>query len=164
MPSTAWKVATGTVITLVLAYAVVVAGQILLGVVAATLVFLVSWLVAYARESDAIPPLGNRRLALTSGLSVVVLAYSFLVAGQILLGLLAVVAIFAVAYGHSILTRYGYPASLGRTRTIVVVVLSVLILVYALVVAGQILLGFIAVFLLYVTAWLTSPTGPLLNE
>jgi hypothetical protein len=93
-----------------------------------------------------------------------VLAYAIVIAGQILLGILAVAFIFGAAFGHAMLRHYGYPVSLGRTRTIVVVVLSVLILGYALVVAGQILLGFIAVFLLYLTAWLTSPTGPLLND
>jgi hypothetical protein len=164
MPSTAWKVVTGLLMTLVLGYAVVVAGQILLGVVATTVVFLVAWLLAYASESDAVPALGKRRLGLASGLSVFVLAYSLVVARQLLLGVLAVVAIFGVVFGHAILVHHGYPGSLGRTRTIAVGALVVLVMLYALVVAGQILLGVVASLLLCLTAWLTSPTGPLSED
>ena len=164
MPSTAWKVATGALIALVLGYAVIIAGSILLGVVAATLVFLVSWLVAYGRESEAIPRLGDRQFAAAAALSFVVLAYAVVIAGQILLGVLAVAFIFGATFGRAMLRHYGYPVSLGRTRTIVVTVLVVGIMLYALVVAGQILLGIVASVLLYLTAWLTSPTGPLLSD
>ncbi|EJN61306.1 hypothetical protein [Halogranum rubrum] len=164
MPSTAWKVATGTLIALVLGYAVVIASSILLGVVAATLVFLLSWLVAYARESEAVPQLSDRAFAAASALSFVVLAYSLVVAGQILFGVLAVVFIFGGAFAHAMLRHHGYPVSLGRTRTILVAVAVVLVMTYSLLVAGQILLGVIASVLLSLTAWLTSPTGPLLDD
>lgn len=163
MPSTAWKVATGTLIALVLGYAVVIAGSVLLGVVAATLVFLVAWLFAHGRESEAIPRLSDRQFAAAVALSFVVLAYSLVIAGQILLGVLAVVCIFGGTFGYAMLTHHGYPVSLGRTRTIVVVVLVVLLMGYSLLIAGQVLLGVIASLLLYLTVWLTSPTGPLLD-
>lgn len=164
MPSTAWKVATGTLIALVLGYSFVIAGQILLGLVAATLVFLIAWLTSMGRESGAIPQLSQRTFAAASALSFVVLAYSFVIAGQILLGVLAVVFFFGAAFVHAMLRHHGYPVSLGRTRTILVVVTVVLVMAYSLLVAGQILLGIITSLVVYLTVWLTSPTGPLLGD
>ncbi|SFL16593.1 hypothetical protein SAMN04487950_2832 [Halogranum rubrum] len=164
MPSTAWKVVTGTVMVLIVGYSFVIAGQILLGLVAATLVFLIAWLTSMGRESGAIPQLSQRTFAAASALSFVVLAYSLVIAGQILLGVLAVVFIFGGAFAHAMLRHHGYPVSLGRTRTILVAVAVVLVMTYSLLVAGQILLGIIASLLLSLTAWLTSPTGPLLGD
>ncbi|MFC4358873.1 hypothetical protein ACFO0N_13065 [Halobium salinum] len=113
MPSTTqsknWKIATAVAVLAVLAYAVVVASQLLLGAILATAVYLVSWLAAYVKDN-------------------------------------------------------GYPRSLGPRRTWLVAVLSTLVFLYAIVIAGQVLLGLLAVALIALVAWVTSPTGPLASR
>jgi hypothetical protein len=110
MPSTTqsknWKLLTGFAVAAVLAYAVVIASQLLLGVVLATAVYHCSWLAAYVRDT-------------------------------------------------------GYPRSLGPRRTWLVAVLSAVVFLYAVLVAGQVLLGLLVMAFIALVAWVTSPTGPL---
>lgn len=110
MPSTTdskrWKLATGVAVAAVLAYFVVIAQGLLVGTLLAAAVYLISWLAAYVADN-------------------------------------------------------GYPYSLGPRRTWVLAVLSLFVLLYALLVAGEILLGLLTVALLALVAWVTSPTGPL---
>ncbi len=160
MPSTAAKVVTGLVATLAFAYSLVVAQQVLLGVVAASLVVLVGWVLTDGRESGAIRSLGSPYWVTAFALAVAVLAYSLVVAQQFLFGVVTASLILLVAAAASSLRDRGYAPSMGRTRTAVVGVLSVLVLAYALLVAQQVLLGVFAVLLVWVTAWVTGPNGP----
>ena len=161
MPSTVSNVATGALVALVLAYSLVIADQVLLGVIVSAGLVLTAWLLSYGRESGAIRSLRRPRWAAAFVVAALVLAYSLLVAQNLLLGIAVAVLVFLVAATLSYLADRGYSASLGRTRTFVVVALSVLVLAYALIVARQLLLGLVAVTLLYLVAWVTSPNGPI---
>lgn len=96
--STTWRVLTGLAVLSVLGYAVVIAGQLLLGTIAAALVYLCSWLVATLRDRGYSVSVGTRRMRLVALFSPLVMLYALLVAGQILLGVLAVAVLFLVAW------------------------------------------------------------------
>lgn len=166
MPSHAWNTVTGVVAVALLAYSVVIAGNVFAGVVGVLVVVLSSLtLHAVVGDADGYPSeLGRTGTLVGLFLSVLVVGYSVLVAGEILLGVLAVPLVFgclwAVAYVHS----HGYPASLGRTRTLATGLAIAVTLLYSVLVAGSLLLGIIVGLLIGLTAWLTSPTGPLLAD
>ena len=95
MPSTAWHLTVGSLVAVVLAYSVVVAAQPLLGVFLATGIYAVAWLLTMASPPGGFrSQLSSTRATVTGILVVVVLLYSLLVAGQVLLGV--IVATFVV--------------------------------------------------------------------
>lgn len=163
MSSIDWRLPTGLAVLLVSAYALVIAGNILLGVVGATLVFLVGWLLGHAGESDAIPTLGRRREAVASVVTLVALAYGVVFGQTIWVGVFVGILAFGVAFLHAAIAQSQYSPSLGRNRKIAVSVLSLLVMAYALLIVGQLLVGLVAVGLLWLAAWLTSPGGPLVD-
>ena len=159
MPSTGTKVVTGVVAAVVLAYSLVVAQQVLLGVVAASLVVVVGWVLTAGRESDAVRSLGSPYWVTAFVFAFAVLAYSLVVAQQLLFGFVTA-SLILLAAAASYLGDRGYAPSMGRGRTLAVAALSVLVLAYALLVAQQVLLGLVAVVLVVLVAWVTSPNGP----
>jgi hypothetical protein len=99
MPSTTWQVAVGALIALVVGYSVVVAGSPLLGVFLAALIYLVAWLAAtVVPNRDLGSDFSRTRGAATGLVAVLVLAYSLLVVGQILLGVLLVLFLVVVSW------------------------------------------------------------------
>jgi hypothetical protein len=164
MPSLSSKVVTGAFAAFVLAYSVVVATQLLLGVVAAALVVLTGWLLAYGRESGAIQSFRRPDWAAAFTVAALVVAYSVVVARSVLVGVVVASLVLLVATARAFLADGGYAVSMGRTRTLVVAVLSVLVLGYALLVARELLLGLAAVALIALVAWLTSPEGPVVGR
>ncbi|MFB6155276.1 MAG: hypothetical protein ABEJ22_05225 [Haloferacaceae archaeon] len=99
MPSTRWHVAVWTLVALVVGYAVVVASRPLLGVFAAAMLYLLAWLAATATPEGGLGThLSRPRAIVTAVLVVLVLAYSVLVAAQILLGVLVSLLVVAVSW------------------------------------------------------------------
>lgn len=160
MSSTAAKVATGIVAALALAYSLVIAQQVLLGVVAASLIVLVGWVLTDGREAGAVRSLGSPYWVAAFAVAFVVLAYSFVIAQRLLFGVVTAALILLATAAASYLGDRGYAPSMGRARTAVAGVVSVLVLAYALLIAQQVLLGLVAVLLVFLAAWVTSPNGP----
>ena len=161
MPSTSAKAVTGVVALLALTYSLVIAQQVLLGVVAASLVVLVGWILSAGRESGVIRSLTSPYWATAFVVAFALLAYSLVVAQQLLFGLVLASLVLLGATAASYLRDRGYAPSLGRARTAVAGILSVLVLAYSLLIAQQVLLGLFAVLLVWMTVWVTSPNGPL---
>ena len=160
MSTTVAKVVTGVLAALVFAYSLVIAQQVLLGVVAASLVVLVGWVLTDGRESGAVRSLGSPYWVAAFVLAFVVLAYSLVVAQQLLFGVVTASLVLLATAAASYLGDRGYAPSMGRGRTLAVAVLSVLVMAYSLLIVQQVLLGLIAVVLVVVAAWVTSPNGP----
>jgi hypothetical protein len=102
--SSRWKYVAGPLVLLTLAYALVIAGQLLLGVIAAGFVYVTTWLFATFRPDDGyVEALGPGRAAVLTLIALVNLLYAVVIAGQILLGVIAVCVIalfgFVVAPG-----------------------------------------------------------------
>jgi hypothetical protein len=102
--SSRWKYVAGTLVVLTLAYALVIAGQILLGLLAAVGIYGTAWLFATFRPDDGyIEALGPGRAAVLTLIAFVNLAYAVVIAGQVLLGVIAVCVVtlfgFLVAPG-----------------------------------------------------------------
>lgn len=161
MPSNRWKLPIGVSILLLLGYTTIVTSNILLGVVLATLCFFVGWLLGHASESDRIPSLGQRRTVAVAVASAAVLSYAVFVAGTLVGGVAFVLLIIALAFVHAAIAQSRYSPSLGRNRALLVSVLSLLVIAYAVLVVGNVLLGVVAAGLLWLTAWLTSLGAPL---
>jgi len=106
MPSSTWRVAVGALIALAVGYSVVVAASPLLGVFLAALIYLVAWVAT------------------------------------------------VVAANRS------FRSDFSRARGVATAVLAVLVVLYSLLIAGQILLGVLLVLFLVVVSWVTSPRGP----
>ena len=159
MPSTRAKTVTGVMALLALTYSVVIAQQLLFGVVAASLAVLTGWVLSHGRESDAIRSFASPYWATAFTVAFALLAYS-VVFQRILFGVVWALLALLAAAGVSYLRRRGYAPSMGRARTLAVVVCSALVLLYALLVAQQVLLGLLAVSLVALAAWVTSPNGP----
>ena len=161
MPSRSAKVITGVVAALAFAYSVVIAQQVLLGVVAASLVVLVGWVLTDGRESGAVRSFASPYWVAAFVVAFALLAYSLVIAQRVLFGLVGASLVLLTAAAVSYLRDRGYAPSMGRARTLVVAVLSVVVMAYALVVVQQVLLGLLAVLLLVLVAWLTSPSSPI---
>ncbi|MFC5366165.1 hypothetical protein [Salinirubrum litoreum] len=102
--SSRWKYVAGTLVLLTVAYALVIAGQILLGVIAAVGIYGTGWLFATFRPADGyIEALGWGRVAVLTLIALVNLTYAVVIANQLLLGIIAVWVIallgFVVAPG-----------------------------------------------------------------
>jgi hypothetical protein len=97
--SSRWKYVAGTLGVLVLAYALVIAGQILLGVIAAVGIYGTGWLFATFRPDEGyIEALGPARAAVLTLIAFVNLTYAVVIAGQILLGVIAVCVIALLGF------------------------------------------------------------------
>lgn len=94
-----WKYVAGPLVVLTLAYALVIAGQILLGVIAAVGIYGTGWLFATFRPDEGyIAALGPARAAVLTLIAFVNLVYAVVIAGQILLGVIAVCVIALVGF------------------------------------------------------------------
>lgn len=94
-----WQVVTGSVVALIVGYAVVIASQLLLGLLLGALVYLVGWLLVHATPTAGFgDAFSTPRAVATGAVIVVVLGYSLFIAGQILLGLLTAIVLFLVAW------------------------------------------------------------------
>jgi hypothetical protein len=164
MPSLPWKVGTGLVALAVLLYMVVVAGSVFPGLLATLAVVIAGYLLSALAEEGYPPELGQKGTLLAIFLTVAIIGYSVIIAAQILLGVilasLVVASMYLVGYVH----LHGYPDSLGRTRSLATALAVTLVLLYSVFVGGNLLLGIVASLLIGLTAWLTSPTGPLLTD
>ncbi|WP_129115858.1 hypothetical protein [Halegenticoccus tardaugens] len=99
MPSAAWNVAVWTAITAILAYFFVFVQRPLVGVLLAAAFYALAWILAeYSASAGLTPAFSTGRAVVTAVVVVLVLAYALLVAGQILLGLLAAATVLAVAW------------------------------------------------------------------
>jgi hypothetical protein len=92
-----WQLVAWSLVVLVVAYSVLFAGQLLLGVLVAALVYLIVWLFAEV-DLDTRGAFSAGRAVATATVVVLVIAYALLLAGQILLGLLAAATVFVVAW------------------------------------------------------------------
>ena len=105
--SSTWKYVAGTLSALAVVYALIIAGQILLGLFAAVGIYGTGWLFATFRPDEGyIAALGPARAAVLTLIAFVVLAYAVVIAGQILLGVIAVCVIALVGFviDHLLLT------------------------------------------------------------
>ena len=161
MPSRAARVVAGVLVALVFTYSLVIAQRVLHGVIAASLIVLTTWLVSYGRESGAVRSLASPHWAAALAVASAILAYSLVIAQQLLFGVVTASLVLLVAAALSYLRDRGYAPSMSRARTLAVATLSTLVLAYALLIAQQILLGLLTVALIALVAWLTSPTGPI---
>lgn len=143
MPSTA-RIVAGVLAAAVLVYSVVIAQQLLLGVLAASVVVLLGVLVD-GRLDSVRPARTTPGVVLVVVVCTLVLAYSLLIVQSILLGLLVAAAVWALGI---LVRRAG-----GRGRLVEAVPVTHLaaglvaagaVLAYALVIAQQLLLGVLA--------------------
>jgi len=100
MPSThqTWTLPVAVVALLVFLYAFVVSGNVLLGVFAAAVLYLVAWLVDRVSSGNPLDDLTRERRLATGAVVLVVLAYSIVIAASILLGVLVATTVFLVAW------------------------------------------------------------------
>ena len=153
------KAVTGVVTALVFAYSLLIARQVLLGVVAASLVVLTGWLLSGGRESDVVRSFASAYWVAAFAVALALLAYS-VVFQRTLFGVVWASLVLLGAVGVSYLRDRGYAPSMGFGRTLAVVALSLVVMAYSLLIARQALLGLFAVSLLAAVAWVTSPDGP----
>lgn len=99
MVSTTWLAGTVLVAVLAVAYFVVVAQQVLVGVLLAALVYGTGWIAAVLAGSNrSLSHFTPRRAIATAVVSAAILLYALLVAAQILLGLLVVAVVVLVSW------------------------------------------------------------------
>lgn len=98
MPSTRWHAGTGFLAVLVVAYATLVVGELLLGVITAGLVYLFGWLVALVSPERMLADMGTTRATVTAVVSLVTLLYAVVVATQLLLGVFVVALVVLVSW------------------------------------------------------------------
>ncbi|MGM0590271.1 MAG: hypothetical protein ACQETI_01360 [Halobacteriota archaeon] len=97
-------------------------------------------------------------------LSILVLLYAVLVVGQLLLGVLLVVAIGVLWWlARTLLGDVGVGAAFTPIRAVATVGVIVVVVVYSFFVIREVLLGVAVSILIFFAAWLTSPAGPLLT-
>jgi hypothetical protein len=93
--------------------------------------------------------------------AVAALVYALVIAGQILLGVVAAGLVYGTALLVSVTSPDGVVADMGRTRAAVTALVAVGVVAYAVVIASTLLLGLLAAFLVFLGSWLTAPNGPL---
>ena len=100
MPSTirTWQLPALAAAFLVVAYAFVVANNLLLGVFAAALLYLLAWVIDRASSGNPLEDMTRARRLATGAVVLVVLAYSVVVAGSVLLGVLVSATVVTVAW------------------------------------------------------------------
>jgi len=100
MPSTirTWQFPVLVAAFLVVAYATVIAGNALLGVFAAALLYLLAWVIDRASSGNPLEDMTRARRLATGAVVLIVLAYSVVVAASVLLGVLVSATVVAVAW------------------------------------------------------------------
>ena len=90
MPSTdrAYRAVGGVLAVAALVYALVIAGQILLGVVVAAVVYGTAVIVSVTTADGVVTDMGRTRAAVTGLVAAGVVAYALVIAGTLLFGLL----------------------------------------------------------------------------
>ncbi|MDG5774843.1 hypothetical protein VB773_15275 [Haloarculaceae archaeon H-GB2-1] len=90
-----WKIVVSVLVATVVGYAVVIAQQVLLGILAGTFVYLLAWLVSVLDTGGTV---GSTRALLTAVISLLVIAYALLIVQQILLGVVVVLFVVLVSW------------------------------------------------------------------
>jgi predicted PurR-regulated permease PerM len=100
MPSTlrTWRLPVLAFALLLVAYAGVIAGNFLLGVFAGSLLYLFAWVIDRLSPGNPLDDMTRARRLATSAVVLVVLAYAVIIAGSILLGVLAAGVVAAVSW------------------------------------------------------------------
>jgi len=98
MPSTQWTRVGAAFAALVLGYAVVVAGNVLLGVFLAAAVYLLAWLIDRLSPGHPLDDMSRERTLAAGALALVVVAYAVLIAANVLLGVVVAVTVVIVAW------------------------------------------------------------------
>jgi predicted PurR-regulated permease PerM len=98
MPSTYWDRVGVVLAALIVAYAVVVAQNVLLGIFLAAVLYLVTWLVVRVSPGNPLDDVTRERRLATGAVVLVVLAYAVVIAGSILLGILVAATVALVAW------------------------------------------------------------------
>jgi hypothetical protein len=99
MPSTQRTASVGSVVAaFVLAYALLIAGQLLLGVLVAGLFYGTALLVSVASPDGVVADMGAVRAAVTALLAVGVAGYAFAVADALLPGLIVALLVFLASW------------------------------------------------------------------
>jgi len=112
MPSTRWTRASTAIAALVLAYAVVVAQRALLGALLAAVVYLLAWLIDRLSPGHPLGDMSRTRTLAAGAVALAVVAYSVLIAANLLLGVATAVTVVVVAW---VTSPYGPVARwLGR--------------------------------------------------
>jgi len=108
MPSTRWTRASTAIAALVLAYAVVVAQRALL----AAVIYLLAWLIDRLSPGHPLGDMSRTRTLAAGAVALAVVAYSVLIAANLLLGVATAVTVVVVAW---VTSPYGPVARwLGR--------------------------------------------------
>lgn len=97
MPSTGWNVFVTSVVLLVVYFAFQ-AGDILLGLIAGTLVFVVGWLLGYARSNQILDSMGIGRMFVSGAVTVFAIVWAILVSKEYLLGLIVICLVWFAAW------------------------------------------------------------------
>jgi hypothetical protein len=100
MPSidATWNLPVAVVALLVVLYAFEVSGNVLFGAFLAAVLYLIAWLVARVSPGNPLDDMTRERRLATAAVVLVVLAYSVVVAGAILLGVLVAATVALVAW------------------------------------------------------------------
>jgi multisubunit Na+/H+ antiporter MnhG subunit len=100
MPSSnpTWKLPVAIVALLVVLYAFEVSGNVLFGVFLAAVLYLVAWVVVRVSPGNPLDDMTRERRLATGGVVLAVLAYSVVIAGSILLGILVAAVVGLVAW------------------------------------------------------------------
>ena len=93
-PQRTWRLAGAAVAVAALGYALVIAGQILLGVLVAGAVYGTALLVGFASPDGVVADMGRTRAVVTGLVAVGIVAYALVIAGSLLLGLVAALFVF----------------------------------------------------------------------
>ncbi|AZH25685.1 hypothetical protein [Haloplanus aerogenes] len=98
MPSTYWERVGLVLAALILAYAVVVAQNVLFGIFLAAVVYFLAWLIHHVSPGRPLDDMSRERTIATGVVVLVVLAYSVLIAANVLLGIVVAVTVCFVAW------------------------------------------------------------------
>ncbi|WP_049936181.1 hypothetical protein [Haloplanus natans] len=98
MPSTYWERVGVVLAALVLGYAVVVAQNVLIGVLLAAVVYLLAWLMHRLSPGRPLDNMSRERTVVAGVISLVAVAYSVLIAANVLLGVVVAAVVVFVAW------------------------------------------------------------------
>jgi hypothetical protein len=98
MPSTQWTRVGAALAALVLGYAVVVAQRALLGIFLAAVVYLLAWLTDRLSPGHPLDDMSRERTLAAGAIALAAIAYSVLIAANVLLGVVAAVTVVIVAW------------------------------------------------------------------
>ncbi|MFB6080599.1 MAG: hypothetical protein ABEJ81_06345 [Haloferacaceae archaeon] len=98
MPSTRARLATGLVVLSIIAYATLIAAELLLGALAAGLAWLLAWVPARRGVGRFVAETGSTRARIVGALALLALAYAVVVATRPLVGLLLAETLVLVAW------------------------------------------------------------------